>query len=294
MATAPATDPAADPAATESTDGSETEVPIVPQAADIAFQGGVVGYESQLTIFVSQLPPALANTGELILGSDPSLQGPADLWRISYWRGERGQLCRQVRPWVTADGIRNSADPDFTTEESDTLVPEVVDVLFEYWDGTGWLPSWDGTAPAPDGITPTGPPRAIKVTLYFEVPPARAGGKTVAKSVQQVIPVRTAPGQYTPEMIEPSTDPGTVTPEEATATDPAAGGTTSPTPTESQPSTPATPSPAPAPTGGGGVPSGGGGAPPSGGGGAPSGGGGAPSGGGGGSRPGGSGMGGGR
>ena len=227
MATTP-TDPAAsaapstttptDPTAAPTTvDPATGEATAVPQAADIAFQGGVVGTDKQLTVFASRLPSAFSNPRGL--AASAGSQGPSDLVRITYWLGGSGGLCRQERPWVTADGVRNSSDPDLTDEAGDTLVQEVKDVTFEYFDGSQWLPEWRGNDPSPDGVTPIGPPRAIKVTLVYSIPSTRRGEPAFEHTVVQVIPVRAAPGSFTPEMITPSTDPGTTT------TDPAASGT---------------------------------------------------------------------
>ena len=114
---------------------------------------------------------------------------------------------------MTADGIRNSSDPDLTDEAGDTLVQEVKDVTFAYFDPDygDFVSSWDRTRMSPDGVTPIGPPRAVKVTLTFSIPSTRPNDPPFENSITQVIPIRTAPGKYTPAMITPSTDPGTTT-----------------------------------------------------------------------------------
>jgi hypothetical protein len=66
------------------------------------------------------------------------LQQPADLRRITYYRGASG-LCRQERPWVTSDGVWNSADADRTDELGDLLAEEITDVQFQYFDGSSWV-----------------------------------------------------------------------------------------------------------------------------------------------------------
>lgn len=212
---------AIDPTMATTIDPTTGEVAAVPQAADIGFQAGIIGTDKQLTVFASRLPSAM--TSARGLGGDAaSAQGPSDLVRITYWIGGSGGLCRQERPWVTADGVRNSSDPDLDTESSDTLVQEVKDVTFEYFDGSQWLAEWDGSKPSPDGVTPTGPPRAVKATLTYSIPAARKGQPPLEQKVVQVIPVRAAPGSFTPEMITPSTDTG------ATADPSMTGTTTSP------------------------------------------------------------------
>jgi len=187
-------------------DPATGEVAAVPQAADIAFQAGVIGTDKQLTVFASRLPGALTSARGL-RSEAAGAQGASDLVRITYWIGGSGGLCRQERPWVTADGVRNSSDPDISDEAGDTLVQEVKDVTFAYFDGSSWLPDWDGSKPSPDGVTPTGPPRAIKVTLTYSIPAGRMGVPPLEQKVEQVIAVRAAPGSNTPEMIAPGADP---------------------------------------------------------------------------------------
>ena len=113
-------------------------------AADVPFQAGVIGTDRQFTVFMSRVPESLVNPEA---AADPTLILPGDLRRITYYLASDGSgLCRQERPWVTADGVRNSVDPDYTTEAADLIAPEVRDVTFEYLDAaTGeYLTEWDG------------------------------------------------------------------------------------------------------------------------------------------------------
>jgi type II secretory pathway pseudopilin PulG len=164
-------------------------------AADIPFGAGLIGTSTQVTVFTVRVPVGLTDPDAI---ATPDVQRPGDARRVSYYLGSMGGLCRQDRPWATADGVRNSAYPDYTLEESDLIAPEVVDVLFEYFDpATGsWLTEWDGSELDEDGVTIYGPPRAIRVTLTLTVP-ANNGG-TTQRQVQHVIPVRTGVGSYTP------------------------------------------------------------------------------------------------
>jgi hypothetical protein len=171
----------------------------------VPFQGGLVGTDRQFTVFASRVPESLVNPEA---AADPSLVLPGDLRRVTYYMASDGSgLCRQERPWVTADGVRNSVDPDYSTEAADLIAPEVKDVTFEYLDAASgeYLPSWDGGAVGADGVTPTGPPRAIRVTFSLEFPGPR-GGPT-QKQIQQVFPVRAAVGMYAPSTGTTETDP---------------------------------------------------------------------------------------
>jgi hypothetical protein len=180
-------------------------------AADVPIQAGVIGTDRQLTVFMSRVPESLVNPEA---AADPTLVLPGDLRRITYYLASDGSgLCRQERPWVTADGVRNSSDPDYTTEAADLIAPEVKDVTFEYLDATTgeYLTSWDGGTVGADGVTPSGPPRAIRATFVLEFP--GTGGGMVQKQVQHVFPVRSAVGTYVPptEGTE-TTDPAATTP----------------------------------------------------------------------------------
>ncbi|MEO2090830.1 MAG: hypothetical protein ABGY75_15215 [Gemmataceae bacterium] len=126
---------------------------------------------------------------------DPSVAQPGDLMRVTYYLHSSGKgLCRQERPWVTADGVWNSTDPDRGTEEDDLIAPEVANVTFEFASGSGYVSDWDGSQAGTDGSTNQGPPRAVKMTLTFEYPPERAGGDPIRKTVVHVFPVRASVG----------------------------------------------------------------------------------------------------
>ena len=101
---------------------------------------------------------------------------------------------------MTADGVRNSTDPDCTTEAADLIAPEVVDVTFEYLTrrpASGWA-SWDGSLVGADGVTPTGPPRAIRVTFVLEFPGPAAGWSRSRCSTSSRSGPRSAPTSRRP------------------------------------------------------------------------------------------------
>jgi prepilin-type N-terminal cleavage/methylation domain-containing protein len=200
---APAPDPnaaTAEPATPGATDNS-TAV-----AADLAFQGGLIGDNTKFTLFVGRTPEVFGRYG------NPGEQVRADLRQVIYWFEEgrglyRRGLYRRERPWVTAEGVRNGVETDPDEPDSVLLAEEVTAVTFEYAEGTGFVGTWDGTTPGPDGVTPMGPPRAVKITLTYQVPVGR--GKTVDRTVSQVIVIRAAPGTYTPPLLEAPTDGAT-------------------------------------------------------------------------------------
>lgn len=185
------TDPTTDPGTggeteTETETEPETTDPGVTVAGaggDIPFGAGLVGNSSTMTIFVSRVPLALVNAEAAADG----MQQPSDLRRITYYRSAAG-LCRQERPWVTSDGVWNSADADRTNELSDLLAEEITDVQFQYFDGAAWVDSWDGTQMATDGKTLLGPPRGVKITLVIERP------NTPSRQMSHVFALRAANG----------------------------------------------------------------------------------------------------
>ncbi len=182
--------------------GTTTTADAVDTTTDIPLPCGVVGTDKQVTIFCTRVPTALTDPDAL---ATPDVLRPGDLRRVTYYTVGTG-LCRQERPWVTADGVRNSADPDPSTAETDVIAPEVTDVTFEYFSGGVWNSEWDGTQVGTDGVTPQGPPRAIKVTLQLSYP-SPAGG-TKQKTVVHVVPVRAAVGSFVPEDAATTTTAG--------------------------------------------------------------------------------------
>jgi len=195
--TTPSTPTTADPNATTA-DPSATDN-ATALAADTNFQAGVIGDAKKMVIYASRVPEAFGH-----LGSN-GIQERSDQRQIIYWYEPGRGLCRQERPWVTADGVRNSTEPDLSLVDSSILAEEVVDVTFEYIDSSGSAASsWDGTELGPDGVTVKGPPRAIRVTLMLEIPSGKS--EPIRKQISQVIPVRAAPGPKTPEFLEAPTD----------------------------------------------------------------------------------------
>ncbi|WP_439623666.1 prepilin-type N-terminal cleavage/methylation domain-containing protein [Gemmata sp.] len=227
--TAPTDDTGTDPAATDPAATGASSASMDPQGGtqNFPFQVGVLGTATQLTIFASRVPDVLGSPGGL--GTSGGGQGASDLVRIDYWKGSGG-LCRQERPWVTADQVGNTFSFDQANEAVSLIADEVTEVLFEYYDGTSWVETWEGGS----GTIPT-PPAAVRVTLAFSRPGA-PGAAAQSRTVSQTIPVRTAPGATVPELVDPVITSGSTTTEQGPAaqdaggtTTPPAGGTTTPT-----------------------------------------------------------------
>lgn len=171
--------------------------PVMETAALLPFQAGILGSGAQMSVFVSRVPAALVRSGALAAPADVD-QSTSDLWRIDYWLGTNGGLCRKVRPWVTGDGTGTTTDVDRSTEPNDVILDNVVELAFEYFDGGGSVfSSWEGGA----GEVPA-PPAAVRVTLALRIPNPR-GGEPLERTVSQTFVVRTAPGSYTPQLVNP-------------------------------------------------------------------------------------------
>jgi prepilin-type N-terminal cleavage/methylation domain-containing protein len=206
--TIPTTDPnaaAADPNAAAMPGATDNATAV---SADYAFQGGLIGEDKKMVIYATKVPEVFSRYG------NAGEQVRPDQRQIIYWFEPGRGLYRRERPWVTADGVRNSIEADPEAPDAVLLADEVTD---------------DGTTPGPDGVTPLGPPRAVKVTLTLQFATGR--GEPLTKTAVQIIPIRAAPGTYTPPLLEAPTDGATGGSTEATAgTTPStpSGGSTTP------------------------------------------------------------------
>ena len=169
----------------------------------------MIGDVDWIVIYAVKTPdpqalPMSADGQPLPDGSGPV---PGDIRRISYWLGANGGLCRQEIPWFSSDLFDNTDTIVYEDGKSDDdylLAREVIDLTFEYYDinaegdDQGWTESWDGTQPGPDGVTPLGPPTAIRVSFTLKV--TDAVGNTTTKDYKHVIPILTANGPDTSSM----------------------------------------------------------------------------------------------
>ena len=165
----------------------------------IPFQAGVIGESDRLTIFAVKVAGLGKNVDET--GEVPT---PADARRVTYWMTDGG-LCRQELPWLTSDELINSTDPmpEDGKEEADYVIAqEVTRIQFEYWDGSTWADTWDGRQTNADGVTLKGPPMAIRVRFWLNVPGPNPG-ETVEKEFRHTIAIRSAAGPAVPETETP-------------------------------------------------------------------------------------------
>ncbi len=177
---------------TAATDTSTATSDNVPIAA------GVIGDGNTLTIFTSRVvgPNDIVDNS----GLDEGGSQPSDQRRINYWLSSSSTigLCRQEEKLLTADSIETSTTPDTQNEMNHLIAAEVTSLQFEYFDGSNWNDSWDGSTLAADGVTPMGPPKAIRVHLWI-----KSSKSEDPKEYRKVIALLTGPSS-------PTTDTTTV------------------------------------------------------------------------------------
>ncbi len=160
--------------------GSDTPTATASLNAVTPFNGGIMGDVDTLTMFVSRVP------GTTRLGSDADAapNGGSDIRRVSYWLvADKGLACQDISR-VTADDETTQLPPDVQDDVAAVIAPEVVGLEFHYFDGANWADSWDGTIVGADGVTPTGPPRAVKVVIGIKTPSGKVRTFTHVIAIQ--------------------------------------------------------------------------------------------------------------
>jgi prepilin-type N-terminal cleavage/methylation domain-containing protein len=158
----------------------------------VPFNTGIQGDNTHLSLSMSRLPrEALAPASDTSI-SQTSV-GLSDLRRITYWLAGSGDsplgLARQEYKQATSDDSLN-APSNVPDDPGLVIAPEVKQLEIQYFDGSNWQDSWDGTQAGADGTTPMGPPVAIAVTLGI-APDAESKS---FKVFRQVILIATANG----------------------------------------------------------------------------------------------------
>jgi prepilin-type N-terminal cleavage/methylation domain-containing protein len=149
-----------------------------------AFNMGLQGDASQVTVYVSTVPKVNVEGGGDRAAAEQQQQNASDIRRITYWLTNSG-LARQEVTRVTADDD-DSALPPNVDESKFIYAEDVVGLSFQYFDGTAWTDTWDGSTLGADGKTPIGPPRLIQITMtirYAGTQGAEAKEKTFIHSV---------------------------------------------------------------------------------------------------------------
>jgi prepilin-type N-terminal cleavage/methylation domain-containing protein len=186
-------------ASTSTTDSTTTTANL---NAVTPFNCGVSGDVDRLTMFISRAPGA--TRGAVDADNMPN-GGLPDVRRVTYWRAGDLGLARQEIARVTADDDSSQLPPDVPDEASFVIATEVDSVEFHYFDGTSWADSWDGTTASPDGATPIGPPRAVKIIIGIRSP----GPGNKVKKYTHVMAIQSANAQPAAPTTTDSTTTGT-------------------------------------------------------------------------------------
>jgi hypothetical protein len=155
---------------------------------------GVVGDAKWLVMSTNRIPGALIVSPKAPV-IDDSIPSP-DLRCLSLWLVNGKGLARNEMAAVTSDNAP-TGEPTFDNEQQYVFAKEVVDVLFEYYDGATWQPSWNGGAlGGNDGNTPLGPPSAIRITIWLQSGKAVDGGAPPTVAYKHIVALPTS-NQYT-------------------------------------------------------------------------------------------------
>ncbi|MCS7045931.1 MAG: prepilin-type N-terminal cleavage/methylation domain-containing protein [Gemmataceae bacterium] len=130
----------------------------------VLFNIGVQGDSGTLLLSVGKVPREVLGSGAFRT-APPNGGRVSDLRRILYWVEDGMGLMKQELSLATSPEI-DTTTPD--AERAKKLAPEVLSITFQYWDGGGWVATWDSTALGPDGETPVGSPAAIEITLEMK------------------------------------------------------------------------------------------------------------------------------
>jgi hypothetical protein len=187
--TASSTTAAAAPMASGSVSSSVATGSVTPVPSNL----GVVGDAKWLVMSTNRIPGALLFSPKAPV-MDDSIPSP-DLRCLSLWLVPGKGLARNEMAAVTSDNAP-TGQPVFDNEQQYVFGKEVVDVLFEYYDGTAWQPTWNGgTLAGNDGNTPIGPPSAIRITIWLQSGKADDGGDPPTVAYKHVVALPTS-NQY--------------------------------------------------------------------------------------------------
>jgi prepilin-type N-terminal cleavage/methylation domain-containing protein len=148
---------------------------------------GVFGEADRLVLTGSWLPKDLTRIQE---GQTQT----SDLRRVVYWlvrTGSKTGLARQELTNVTAQDAGN-LPPEVSDPGSFVIAPEVTKFSLEYFDGTQWQTSWDGTALDASSSLPIGPPALIAINITIARPAHAAGEKARETNYRHVVAIPSA------------------------------------------------------------------------------------------------------
>src|SRR5437588_1403521 len=162
--------------------------------APTAFNMGLQGDASQVTVYISTVPKVNAEGGDRA-SAEQQQQSASDIRRITYWMTNSG-LARQEVTRVTSDDDDSALPPNVNDESRYIFAEDVVGLSLQYFDGTNWTDTWDGSTLGADGKTPIGPPRLIQITLTIRYAGTQ-GGEATEKTFIHCVAIGAANAQPT-------------------------------------------------------------------------------------------------
>jgi prepilin-type N-terminal cleavage/methylation domain-containing protein len=158
-----------------------------------AFNMGLQGDASQVTVYISTVPKVNADAADRA-SAEQQQQSASDIRRVTYWLANGG-LARQEVSRVTANDD-DAALPPNVDESKFIYAEDVVGLSFQYFDGTNWTDTWDGSTLGADGKTPIGPPRLVQISLTIRYAGTQ-GGEAKEKTFIHSVAIGAANAQPT-------------------------------------------------------------------------------------------------
>jgi prepilin-type N-terminal cleavage/methylation domain-containing protein len=133
----------------------------------VNFSIGVKGESDHVAIFLTRLNKSLTSSTDDGSGSTPA---QSDVSRITYFMDATRGLCRQEVLQATSDLVDDVPTAFIDGDDHyKVLAGEVKSFDIQYYDGSNWQTTWDGSTPGPDGKTPQGPPQAMEITITLQL-----------------------------------------------------------------------------------------------------------------------------
>jgi hypothetical protein len=151
----------------------------------VVFNLGVYGEAERLVLTGSWLPKDLTRITE---GQTQT----SDLRRVVYWLVRDGNKKGLARQEITAATSSGNLPPDVADPGSYVIAPEVTKFSLEYFDGSEWQTSWDGTTLDVNSSLPVGPPALIAINITIAMPSHVAGQKARETNFRHVVAIPAA------------------------------------------------------------------------------------------------------
>jgi hypothetical protein len=177
------------------TGSSSTTSQSTTSTIPVPYNLNVQGSSTQVTLSLTMFPREVNVLSNTL--TTQTLPIVSDQRFITYWlAGDSGNplgLARQEIKVVTSDDA-TTMGPGSPNEASHVIAEEVKTLAFQYFDGSSWQDSWDGTQPGADGVTPMGPPQLISISVGVAAPGNDADGQPNLKRYRHVVFIPTSNG----------------------------------------------------------------------------------------------------